>query len=185
MFFFSESDVCELVQEQSICSFITRPNGTDPYFTTVEKKFKNYFNHTSQAQAVYELSKHAKLLSSLSALITIDPRNTAIYTQCIQKLAQFLCSFYLPNCRAGIEISRADCKSIVGTTDSRQPHVCSPAVSRLQEQFRFAITWPPVQVNCDSINPSVATPPGQYRRHDNVLWPGKLFPDYSVFIEHG
>ena len=109
---------------------------------------------------MYELSKHAKLLSLLSTLIAFDSRNSAAHTTCVQKLAHFLCSFYLPNCRAGIEISQADCKSIVGT-DIGQQHVCSQSESRLQ-QFRFAINWPPVQVDCNSISASVGTSKGQY-----------------------
>lgn len=151
------------MQEQSICSLIKKPNQTSPYFATVEKTFKNYFNHTSQEQAVYELSKHATLLSSLSALITLDSRNSGTHTTCVQKLAYFLCSFYMPNCRAGIKISQADCKSIVGA-DNGQQHVCSQSLSILQQRDRFAINWPPVQVDCNSISASVGTSKGQYMR---------------------
>jgi hypothetical protein len=152
------------VQEQSICSLITKPNGTSPYFTTVDKKFKNYFNHTSQQQAVYELSKHAKLLSRFSALIDLESNSGSIHTDCVQRLAYFLCSLYLPNCRAGIEMNRRDCELVVGRV-----RVCSLSVRTLQ-QNGYIIDWPPVQVDCNSFNASVVSPKGAYpstgRLHD-------------------
>ena len=148
----SASERCELVQENSICSFITEPNGTLPYFSTVEKKFKNYFNHTSQQQAVYELSQHAKLLSLLSGLIV---RNPETRNECVQRLAHFLCSLYLPNCRAAIEMSRSDCQKVI---DDRNG-VCVSFLTSLR-RLGYSIKWPPVEVDCNSINISVATPSG-------------------------
>ncbi len=105
---------------------------------------------------MFELSKHAKLLSLFSALSSFDEGNSESHTECVQKLAYFLCSLYLPNCRAGIELSRNDCKSIVELTGS-----CRPSVVWMQN-WGYSIYWPPVQVDCNSISRSVSTPNGEY-----------------------
>jgi hypothetical protein len=141
------------VQEKSFCLYITEPNGTLPYFNTADKTFKNYFNHTSQEQAVYELSQHTKLLSMISALRVRDEDAKNL---CVQKLAFFLCSFYLPNCRAPVEISRKDCQTMI---DDRNG-VCSSTLVILRLNG-YRIEWPPVEVDCNSISPSVASPNGE------------------------
>ncbi|XP_028411368.1 uncharacterized protein LOC114533935 isoform X1 [Dendronephthya gigantea] len=168
---------CKSVDEPSICSIINKPNTTTSYFTTVSEPFRNYFNHTSQEQAAYELSKHAKLLSLLSTLIAVDHRNSLTHTQCVQRLAYFLCRLYFPKCNGGSEISQNDCKSIVETDRQKAGQlyrlVCLDSVERLQFQYRYNINWPPVRINCDSIDSSVVTPKVGYKdiRFQEILPP--------------
>lgn len=164
---FSGDKRCTRLNKPSICSLITKPNVSTPYFIAVHTApFRNHFNHTSQEQAAYELSKHAKLLSLLSTLIVVDKRNSGIHKQCVQKLTYFLCSLYFPNCTGGSEISQNDCKSIVETdrekAGQRFPLVCLDSVERLRFQYQYNIDWPPVRINCDSINSSAVTPKGEF-----------------------
>ena len=157
---FLDSDECEVLQESSICSLILNSNKSAPYFTTVNKNFKNYFNHTSQQQAVYELSKHTKLLSMISSFPSFNQRsNGPLYTNCIQRLTYFLCSLYLPNCGKGFEISQNDCKLVVGKEADQRP-VCGEPVIRLNGVYGNTVDWPPVKVDCKSISSSVTTPQG-------------------------
>ena len=92
----------------------------------------------------------------ISALKELSVQDKDAKDLCVQKLAYFLCSFYLPNCRAPVEISRKDCQTMI---DDRNG-VCSSTLVILR-QNGYRIDWPPVEVDCNSISPSVASPNGE------------------------
>lgn len=149
---FSPLDVplpeCTTIKEQSICSVMTATNG-QPYFSSVKKDFTNYFKHTSQEQAVYELSKYATLLS-LFASLRSDLRISSFYpaTRCIYDISFFLCTLHFPTCGGKgnqYQITKGQCEDLV---DSAVNGKCSVRL-RQAISFGYSIKWPPVNVNCD------------------------------------
>ena len=138
---------CTMVKEQSICSFMTTRNG-QPFFSSVKKDFTNYFKHTSQDQAVYELSKHATLLSLLASFRTnLNPgqRLPDAATRCIRGISLFLCTLHFPTCGGEnqYQITKFECLDMKRAFNGR----CS--LEQVRINFGYSIKWPSANVNCD------------------------------------
>ena len=136
-----------MVKEQSICSFMTTRNG-QPFFSSVKKDFTNYFKHTSQDQAVYELSKHATLLSLLASFRTnLNPgqRLPDAATRCIRGIGLFLCTLHFPTCGGEnqYQITKFECLDMKRAFNGR----CS--LEQVRINFGYSIKWPSANVNCD------------------------------------
>ena len=137
-----------MVKEQSICSFMTTRNG-QPFFSSVKKNFTNYFKHTSQDQAVFELSKQATLLSLFASFrknLNSGQQPDAA-TQCVRGISNFLCTLHFPTCgdKNQYQITKFDCLEMKNAFHGK----CS--LDQVRNNMGYSIKWPSVNVNCDEL----------------------------------
>ena len=147
LLFLSVPQDCTLTQSNGgtpICASVISDLSNEKYFGTVNRPFTNYFSHTTQERAIYELSTHARLIHLLT---TQQPNinTTNDVTQCLHDVTFLLCNLYLPRC--GLKdypISSTQCKNTLEKN-------CSSAISQIRTRG-YNITWPPVNVNCDNFS---------------------------------
>ena len=96
----------------------------------------NYFKHKSTDQAIFELSRHLRLLTSLR-----EYRGNQDARSCINDLIVLLCHLYLPTCPLDRQ-PQSLCTRTLNTNSS-----CSKAVIHINSDGH-ELQWPPVQVNC-------------------------------------
>ena len=102
--------------------------------STFSEEPLNYFGHKSTDEAIFELSKHLRLLSTLREYAQGQEKAS----NCLKDLTVLLCHLYLPACPL-----------------DRQPQsLCTNTLTNLAPcagLFSFnehALQWPPVKVNC-------------------------------------
>ena len=144
-------DCSPLPYHTPMCSSVISSLPDTKYFITINNPFTNYFNHETQEQAVYELSKHARLIH---LLITQQPNinSTNEVTQCLNDVRFLLCNLYLPRCGdrfpKNYPISSTQCKITLEKN-------CSSAILQLRNRG-YSITWPPVTVDCKKFTDSLS-----------------------------
>ena len=110
--------------------------------STVSNSRLNYFKHSSTDEAIFELSQHLRLLSTLREYATRgnnDARN------CNRDLTVLLCHLYLPICPREPLAERL-------CIDTLSPNsTCFKAVKQFNDDGHD-LKWPPVEVNCQDRN---------------------------------
>lgn len=134
---------CSATIVQPICSGIytrsARTNTTQHFFAEVNDPFTNYFQHRSQDQAVYEVSKHATLVNILTSLQSI-PRLKREVTYCINNLTFLLCTLHQPRCAKDYGITKRQCETTLHKS-------CNASISFIRARG-YVVQWPPAPVNC-------------------------------------
>ena len=103
--------------------------------STFSKEPLNYFGHKSTDEAIFELSKHLRLLSTLRE----ETFRLEQDSNCLKDLTVLLCHLYLPACPLDRQPQRL-CTNTLSNIST-----CARALFSLNEH---ALPWPPVQVNC-------------------------------------
>lgn len=136
--------LCKPTPRNRICGAILQSgDGFFPMFN-VTSNFAagetNYFNHTSKDEAIYELSRHLPLLSSLGWTKAQQSG------ECLEALMVLLCHLHLPGCPLDTRtVTQNLCLQIMNTSTSDS--ICHFAVRNMQKE-KVHFEWPPVQVNC-------------------------------------
>lgn len=137
--------MCKPTPSNRICGSIFQGDGLSrvPIFNVTSifaPGETNYFNHTSKDEAIYELSRHLPLLSSLRGILAQRSR------ECVNTLMLLLCHLHLPACPLDTTIvSRNLCLQIMNT--STPDSNCHHSVAEMRKQ-KVNFEWPPVEVNC-------------------------------------
>jgi hypothetical protein len=106
--------------------------------STFSKEPLNYFGHRSTDEAIFELSKHLRLLSTLQEYGRLENGDAS---RCNNVLTVLLCHLYLPTCPLDRQPQRL-CTDILNNSSS-----CARAVTQINLDGH-ALQWPPLQVNC-------------------------------------
>ena len=142
------------------------------FTSTFSSGILNYFKHSSTDEAIFELSQHLRLLSTLQEF---ESRRNGDARVCNRDLTVLLCHLYLPACPRA-PLAESMCINTFSSNSS-----CFKVVNQINEEG-YDLKWPPVKVNCQDRNwfsPNATVNNGTSIYAPEILYLKKVFSNES------